>query len=410
MIGSIAFGVLLFFSFFILAISQWNLESDSKDSITYFYYVKTCGILFMLTKNILFQPFFFILLASTKCTLIDEEGNTISFGYECKSQVHIILISLSIFVLIVNFFLGAIVVWLVSDDQPNSRLPWAHCRRSFEICRYIQKFVVPLSFFIKSSSESILAVETLGFILMSTFCLYQLYQQTYMGNTLVFYGLFVSEFAILWLNFIVFLNIVLDIDWSSPIMYALFVCLSFAVVFFMNENRLNEILQTHEIGNLKSMSEVETYTRILMHKVSKDNSESRSFIEETLMIHSIKCENSLCVCHRLGSQGKQTESNEGLEGEDSDTLEPKKEILKGVNGTGLESFEIAKKRKHLYRLIIGEITNWGESYEKNASYHIYLACLKLISYDNPLSALLELMYAKNASPALYDSFRIYRIT
>lgn len=386
------------------------MEQDAKHSITYFYYVKVCSVFFVLTKNILFQPFCLILLAATRCSLTNDEGSIVTLGYECKGQVHIVLIALSIFVLVLDFLTGLLVVWLFSDDQPDSDLPWAHCQRSFDICRYTQKFILPIMIFIDVPSESITAIEFLGLFILCAICVYQLYRQTYMNNRFVFYALLVSELAKLWLCLIILLNMLLDIDWSNPIMYALFIVLSLAAVFFTNENRLEEILQTQEVESLRQMNEVETYARILMAKVADDSSESRSFIEETLMIHSIKCENSHCVCRRFGNQSKMTDSNAVLENEDEEMEEPRKaETGKEGGGTCLESAETGKKRNYLCRLMISDISAWGDRHDKEPRFHIYLAALKLSCYENPLTALLQLMYASDTSPDLYDEFMIYRL-
>lgn len=406
-IGAISAGAAFLLGAAILTISQWNANQSSKLSIAYIYIVKVCGISFILTKHILFQPFCTILFSVLRCSFLNDQREVVHPGYDCKDQTHIILFCFSLFILVLLFLLGLVMVWLFSDDQPDSRLPWAYCRRVFDVCRFVQKPVLPLAAFVATSSQSVLAAEILALVALSAVCLHQLYGQVYMNNRIVYYTLLVSELVALWMNTIVLLNILLDIDWSHPIILGIFAVMSFVAVFLVGEKRLKVTLKKSEIKRLKEMKDVETYSRILMDEISKENIESKSFIEEFLMIHSIECKDSLCVCRKF--EGKTMNSNDEVNADD--LSEPKKgSNLKDASSTCIENYEVSKKRRRVYEVVIGDIASWGESLGRTARFHIYLASLKLLCYDNPLAALHELMCARDASPSLYDSFMIFRLT
>ena len=148
-IGTLSFGVLILFTFIFVFIAQWTIGYNIRHSLAYFYLMKICGIIFIFMKHALYQSFFTILCSTTRCELENSNLEVIDTGYSCMSQIHIALISCSIVVIIINFALGLLFIVFFSDDQPDSKLPWAHCRSSFNIYKYMQKFVISISLYLE---------------------------------------------------------------------------------------------------------------------------------------------------------------------------------------------------------------------------------------------------------------------
>ncbi len=425
-IGFISFGMIIAIMFILLFIAHWNSGHQFKHSLAYFYTIKVSGIVLILVKHILFQPLITVLLATTGCSINNSDGKAIQLGYDCLSDVHIILLSCAMFALVLLIILNFISIVLYADEQPDSQLPWAYCSRTIDIYKLIRKCILAVTMFFNNSYSSVTGVEVFCYIVLTALCLYELYKQTYMNNRKVFYALLTSEGAIAWISVATLLRIMVNTDWSSPIVLGIFVVILLVVVYLMSRQQCESLLLNNSIANLKETEDVETYCRVLLDNVASKVQSSKISLEGIITMHSMSCTKPHCVCKLLCATGEE----QGDQGGDGDSpmkkekevvvdntmdLEPKKgkamETGKGEFGNmGEVELNESNKRKHyLYRLLIDEITVWNDKQEKKSRLHIYLAYLKLFCFENQLAALYELMCARESSPNVYEEFLVYRM-
>jgi alpha-N-acetylglucosamine transferase len=120
-----------------------------------------------------------------------------------------------------------------------------------------------------------------------------------MNNKKVFYALLTSEGAILWISATTLLQIIVDTNWSSPVMLALFTLILFVVVYLTSKQQCETILLNSTIASFKETEDVETYCRILLDTVSVKGQTGKVSLEGIITMHSISCNRPHCVCKKL---------------------------------------------------------------------------------------------------------------
>ncbi len=428
-IGFIAFALIICIMSSVLFIAQWNAGANAKHSLAYLYVLKVSGIVMVLVKHILFQPLVIVLLSTTGCSLKNENGKSVDLGYSCMTDVHLILMACALVALVLLVLLTFLSVVLYADEQPDSHLPWAYCSRVIDAYKLLRKLILSATIYVSSTYSGLQGVEVACYLILTLLSLHELYRQAHMNDRKIFYALLTSEGAIAWISLAALLKIVVNTDWSSPIVLAIFVIILLVVIHLTSQQERENILMSSTIASLKEIEDVETYCRLLLEMAATKGESSKVSLEGIITMHAVSCFKPHCPCRKLCGVGTEEQAEQGgdsdccgkKEAEPEAELSPgkpgkalpeaikEKELSKMENAGDAEMGEGSKRQQYLYRLLIDEITVWNSKQEKRARLHIYLAYLKLFCFENQLAALYELMCARESAPNLYEGFLIYRM-
>lgn len=372
-------------------------------------------------KHVLFLPTMIVLLATTGCTLQNQDGVQVDLGYECSTDTHLILMACSMFVLLLLILLSLTSITLFADEQPDSTLPWAYCSRLIDLYKFLRKLLLAFGIFLTSIYEGIGAVLVLLLIVLTGLCIYELYKQAFMNNRHVYYALITTEGAVGWISGATLLQMVLGIDWSSPIVLFIFSIILLVGSYVESRKQTQLILMTSSFSKFRDAIDVETYCRILLDSISDNRQASKVTLETVIAIHSLSCTRPLCICKKLTHKIEELQDIKKTQS-DSECLkkvaesydipmkkkQKEKEFAKGMPESN-ENEVIKKRKTQIQKLLIEEVTGWNNGQEHKAKLHIYLAYLKLQSYENQLCSLYELMCAQESAPNIYEEFIVYRM-
>ena len=135
--GILIFELIIFVGFIIIFIHQWRNSNHLNHSIAYYHVINAFGALLILKKHLLYQGILNILFSSFRCVYYDIDNFKVETGYPCKDEIQIVFVIISIIVILLTSIFAVIYLTLYSDEQLDSKLPWTHCSRVFDIVKYL---------------------------------------------------------------------------------------------------------------------------------------------------------------------------------------------------------------------------------------------------------------------------------
>jgi len=412
-------GILPCLLFFVLLLTQWNTGSQVKYSLAYSYILRIAGILLTIIKYLLFQPIINVLSTSFWCS--PDIFVSAPIGYTCYSTEHIVLLFFSAFTMLLLIALSAISIVLFSDEQLDSKLPWAGISQMYDAYKICWKIAISLMLHITKSNTNVGAFAPIPSIIFSIFGLYELYKLAYMNDKKVYYALFISESVLLWFSFDAFLDILTGVNLGNPILFGVLLLVYAPIVIFASTWRQEKLILTNTIVTCTDTSQVEIYSKIFHDNLSSKRHILDSSLDGIISIHSAGCENPLCPCHHIVTMQRLEDDGDDKDAEESMTIKkdehssPNLKPAKQKSDKTIENvteFDLTGRSEicnSYTKFLISEIEAWSTLHEKKARLHLLLGYLKLFCLDNPLASLWEIMAAEEESPDIYDQFHMFRL-
>ncbi len=432
-VGFIGFGVLFLLLFVFLFVSHWNMGAEARQSLAYSYTMKISGLVLIFIKYILFQPMVTVMMTTITCSKSDLTENVTELGYDCYSDVHIILMVSAGLVILIMFALGVIATLFFSDEDPDSKLPWAYCSRLLEIYKLARKLIVSISIYAVAGNASTGATMMLVSISLNVLSLYTLYKQIHMQDKKVLYVMLTAEGIVTWFSLLSLIYVVSDLNWTHPIAVLVFMVAFFTCVVLGGRERATRLLCQHGIEAMKDPDDVEMYCRVLMDKLATSKTYSEVAIEGFLQMHTSRCRVEQCPCRKkLCKELEPDDEEEKLRHQHHDEMSKDENLsadckkvsverlpkqtgtiatIIDVKSTGRrDEADVNDKAKlNFMKIIINDLSAWNERQEGKARLHIYVGYLKAACLKNKLAALYEVMCANESNPNVYERFLAYRL-
>eukprot|EP01022_Parablepharisma_sp_SALTPOND_P008802 TRINITY_DN1369_c0_g1_i1.p1 TRINITY_DN1369_c0_g1~~TRINITY_DN1369_c0_g1_i1.p1 ORF type:complete len:1592 (-),score=178.13 TRINITY_DN1369_c0_g1_i1:522-5297(-) len=431
LISFIGFSVLFTLLFIVLLVSHWNTDTELRHSLAYSYILRISGLILVFIKYILFQPMVTVLMTTVRCSKISLTENVDSIGYECYSEVHILLMVSSALAILMLITLSVVSILFFSDEDPESRLPWAYCSRLLEAYKLIKKFLVSVAIYATQDNTGTGAAIIIFALFLSVLSIHLLYKQLHMKDKKILYILLTTEGMVGWFILLCLIYVVTGLDWTHPAAILLFVLVFFTCSVLANKEQCEKLISLQSISALKEAADVEIYCRILLEKLTDTRNYSESAIEGFIQIHAANCKVDHCPCKKrlkVELESKEEEEDK-LQDVDNDADDCKKvkvsttmyrgsmlgatlnDLAKptfNYQGTS-DEIEGDKIQQDFIKIVINDLTTWSEKQDGKARIHIYLGYLKATCLKNKLAALYEVMCAEESNPSLYERFLAYRL-
>ena len=341
------------------------------------------------------------LFSTMSCTSNILTRGLVSLGYACYSEIHIIFIAGSALIICLRIALSLLDIILFTDEEPDSKLPWACSSILHEFYILLRKLTLSVFFFIAKDNLSLGAAGLAIGAILSLLCMRELYINIYMKDKKVQFALYAQEGSITWLTLIGFLYLVEGTNLGNPIVLVLVVAILILTVILLNKERTYRILMLKTIEKLKDVQEVKTFCRILMESLYSKKSSPGIVIEGIIMLHVTNCTLPHCSCKMLAlGNGDESEDqcqnaqNDNLPGCDSKISNRKQSLVesnaknnfKELNDKNpVEELTDSEKRKlGLTKIMIAEVAKWNIKQERRSKLHIFVGYLKMNCFKSNL--------------------------
>lgn len=407
----------------ILTILQWSrIDSPSHYSLAYSYAFKIMGLICLFTKQVLYQPIVLLLFSPIWYNNKLVFGNTIEIGYDYLSSVHIVLIAMScLTIFLLTLFLAANIL-LFSDEQPDSKLPWASSSVLYEIYQIIWKLCITFMVHLVNGNTVVGIIAALFSIILCGLGIYENIKQAIINDINVFYPILVCEISVMWFSLAVLLDLLLNVNLGHPILFALIIILAIPITIFSTQRNHNQILSKTLISLCSNSLDVEICCKVFLSKLSKKDDNDDYYIDGAISYHCTSCSVSSCPCHSLVKSIKAEELEEESnpaekQGEMSDIdikfAKPEKNLKLEEKSKVMMYSDNDLEHNHIksayIRFLIWEVEQWVGKHEDKARLHLYLGSLKLFTYPSPLAALYEVLIAQEEQTDIYEQFHIHRM-
>ncbi len=402
----------------LLVVAQVTASQLFKLSLLYTYLLKITGVFLVLMKYVLYQPLLVALVDPVWCSSTTIYGT--DAGYSCFSMDHILLLAFSTLVVLLLSLLGVVTTLFLSDEQLDSRLPWAYMSQTYEFCKAVWKIAISIMLQFSHDNSSVAAYIPVVTATIGCVSMYELYRLTFMNDSKFFYATVTAEFTLMWFSFVVFVDIATGVNLGHPILLALALLLFIPLVVSGTLRSQDKELLGNTLLACTDPVQVEAYARMLYERARSWHNTQENSTDGLIAMHASSCKNSSCPCHDILIDQKDEDEEEQKQGEGElqvKVLEPRleKPQKKAARSQdrSISSQSDAADRSVLCglysRFIIFQVEQWCRQHEEKAKLHLLLAYLKFFNCDNPLSALWEIMAAEEMSSDLYEQFHIWRL-
>ncbi len=423
--------VLLFVALLITHWLYWNSAGEVRHSLAYAYLLRITGVILIAVKHILFQPLVTILMLSSECSTDSLPIKVKTFGYECYSNTQIILIVLGVLLVILLIVITSVAILFLSDEEPVSRLPWAHCGRSIEVYKLIRKVVVSVGIYIAEGNKSIGGAVIVISLLVSLITLLLLYKQLYMPDKKVLFVVITTEGLVAWFTLLLGVYLILDVDWLHPFVLGAFTIILLICTIFTYRERCDNLLCQRNIDSIKGPEEVETYSRVLLERLHFSKNNTDVSISGFVHMHAMHCDSDQCPCRKainagMAGTGECCEEEAKLQdckkGSSKELKGPKRSATPGTTTVVLDlkpagrsigdegEGRADKVKSDFMKIVINDLATWKAKHETTARLDVYIGYLKTAVLKNKLAALYEVMCASDESPSVYEQYMGYRLS
>jgi hypothetical protein len=316
---------------------------------------------------------------------------------------------------------------LYSDEQPDSRLPWACSSRMYEIYKVCSNLAVAFLLQIAKDNNFGLAVGATCSLLLAGLSIYLLYSQVFISNKMVYCAQLTTESAVAWISCVLIINFIANVNMSNPVFLGAFAIVQLPLVIFLLKWRETRLLTTGSINLCTSSLDVEMYARVLYSKLVTRQVMLDSHVEGLIAMHASSCKSIKCPCHSILTEAR-SDDNLDANISDEDISAPdhppkgaqaaadltmgkgdSKVETSGIEAEYGDTFEGSAHDHRFLGYLITEIERWNQTHDKKARLFLYLGNLKFFYTPSPLSALYEVMSAEEESSDIYEQYHMYRL-
>ncbi len=398
----------------LLIVLQMTGDRFLKRSPVYSYVLKATGVALALVKYILYQPLLTALIAPMWCSTTTIYGA--DTGYTCFSSDHILILTFSVIVIALLSLLGIVSTLFLSDEQLDSRLPWAYMSQTYEFCKAAWKIAVSVLLQFAHSNSTVATYIPIVTAVIGCVNMHELYRLGFMNDRRFFYAIVTAEYILIWFSLSVFVDIVGGVNLGHPMLLGLLLLFFVPLMVFTTTWTQDRRLLKSTLANSQDPTEAEVYARIFYERVQSRQSIQDASFDGIIAMHASSCKNASCPCHDILIEQGAEEDEEEQKGDEKQVKvadmgqeKPMRKAEKSLEHV----YQLEKEGKsvlgNLYsRFVISEIEQWCRKHEDKAKLHLLLAYLKFFNSDNPLSALWEIMTAEEMSTDVYEQFHIWR--
>lgn len=408
--------------FAILIILQWTRgESQGSYSLTYTYIFKITSLLCLIIKQILYQPIILLLYSPIWCNSTLVFGNSINIGFACLSSIHIALIVFScLTIMLVTVLLVAHILFF-SDEQPDSKLPWASCSILYEFYNLFCKLILSFCVYIINGNKTMGIFAGAFSLILSGMALYENFKLAIANDISIYCAIIVCEVSIFWYSVCLCVDFLLGINIANPILFIILVAIAIPLTILWILRNYSNIMSNSMIILCNNSMDVEIHCRVFLSKLGSKKNKDDNCIDGVLNYHCSICTVPSCPCRSI-LRKITAEANE----DDLNCLEKKQDLSNTDQKVAKKDNTFNEKdspeddcvnneneqtniKNSYIQILISEIEQWITKNEGKAKLHLYLGCLKLFSFPSPLAALHEVLKAKEEQSDLYEQFHIHRM-
>ena len=323
--------------------------------------------------------------------------------------------------------LSLLVIVFFCDEEPNSKLPWACISKLQESLQIIRKLITAICFYITKNNSSIGAGAMCFSLILSLFCLRELFVNIFMQDKKVQYSLMGKELTITWLSFTSLLFIITGVNLGNPVVLAFIIPIFIVAMFLINKANYSKMVKLNYIDKVHEEDEVMTYCRVLLENLSSPNLNNGINLDGMILLHTNNCTLKNCPCksfsicseevneeHSCDVQKNELSSCIKIPDKTENIILRQEEIGKNINefidpNTGEEMNEVEKRKQGTIKIIISEIEKWNSHQEKRPKLRVFIGYLKMGCYKSKLAALYEAMSAEEGNPNFYERYLAYRL-